>query len=86
MAVIKQSLKTINKKLDKLLTAPQKKAETFFMEALNCLEHNNFADAYKNFDRVVDNATEGFVNAMKDDYRIDCTQLLIIATVMTKSW
>jgi len=86
LAVIKAELKKANQKLDKLLDAPKKNANTYINLAMTDIECGKYEDAYRNFIKLQDNSIDGFNKTEKDLSRIICTKFKILSIIMVSSW
>ncbi|TRY72087.1 hypothetical protein TCAL_12368 [Tigriopus californicus] len=82
LQVIKEEIKKLHKKLDKLLNEPRESAIQDLQMGLTSIEHDNFEESYLKFMSVEANATRGFNLSMSDENRLVCTRLKIFAQVM----
>ena len=60
IAQIKQTVKKIEESVDKLLQAPLKNAKTYFDSALSKVSNECSDDAYDNFHKVIEQATNAY--------------------------
>ena len=60
LALIRESIKNIEGKIDVLLETPLKLAKDRFRAALNMVTHKELKKAYETLNSVIDNSTQAF--------------------------
>ena len=87
LAFIQKKLDEINEKIDTLMNVQHKSAKDILKRAINSLRHQNYEDAYDEFKKVLEKATDAY-NSVKDNdiKRIECTNIKTFSIVMTKSY
>ena len=87
LAIIQQKLDDISDKLDTLLEKDYKTALSFWRSAMRSLKHHKYEDAYNDFKKVLDKATEAYSCAKKEDLKlIQSTKMKNFCHVATKSY
>ena len=88
LALIRESIKNIEGKIDVLLETPLKLAKDRFRAALNMVTHKELKKAYETLNSVIDNSTQAFYYMDSKDMTmknfeacIQATQLLIFSNV-----
>ena len=87
LAIIQQKLDDISDKLDTLLEKDYKTALSFWRSAMRSLKHHKYEDAYNDFKKLLDKATEAYSCAKKEDLKlIQSTKMKFFCHVATKSY
>ena len=87
LAMIQKKLEDITKKLDTLLEKDYNSAVDFLSSAMRSIEHHDYEDAYKDFDKALDRATDAYNCAKTDDLKlIKSSKMKMFCYIATKSY
>ena len=87
MAQIQMQIENLHKKLDKLLTADMKSAQTRLEQAVNYAKNKmTYPLAYDEFNKVLDKVTDAFHKVEDFEYKVFCKRVAIFARFMINTY
>ena len=87
LAMIQKKLEDITKKLDTLLEKDYNSAVDFLSSAMRSIEHHDYEDAYKDFKKALERATDAYNCAKTDDLKlIKSSKMKMFCYIATKSY
>ena len=87
LAMIQKKLEDVSKKLDTLLEKDYKSAGDFLNSAMISIEDHDYEDAYEDFKKALERATDAYNCSKTDDLKlIQSSKMKMFCYIATKSY